>query len=267
MNDSASSRRSTLKFFILVFALAIPFWVIGAVTKQGLPLLANLPVSSLQAVCPLIAAFVLVYREDGLGGIRRLLTRVFDHKRIKPKIWYVPIIFLAPAIMLLSYWAMLLLGRPLPEPYIPIMAMPVLFIVFFVAAVCEESGWSGYAIDPMQCRWSALRAGIILGSVWAIWHVIPWLQANTPTWTAWQFLSTVALRILIVWLYNSTGKSVLSAVLFHDMFNVSEFLFPNYGSHYDPAVTGTITAIVAVIVTFLWGRKTLARYRYARSAT
>ena len=39
-------------------------------------------------------------------------------------------------------------------------------------------------------------------------------------------------------------------------------LFPNYGSHWDPAVAGVITAIVAVIVAFLWGSRTLARYRY-----
>jgi hypothetical protein len=79
-----------------------------------------------------------------------------------------------------------------------------------------------------------------------------------------RFLYSVVLRILIVWLYNNTGKSLFAAILFHDMVNVSEFSFPNYGSYYDPIITGTIIAITAVIVTFLWGSKTLARYRYAR---
>ncbi len=55
----------------------------------------------------------------------------------------------------------------------------------------------------------------------------------------------------------------MAAVLFHDMINVSDSLFPNEGSHYNPAVTGPILGIVALIVTFLWGPKTLARYRYA----
>lgn len=260
MNASAPPKRSLPEFFILVFALAIPFWVFGA---KGLPLQINLPISSLQFVCPFIVALILVYRENGLDGIRRLLKRVLDHKVIKQRIWYVPIIFLPPAIMLLSYWVMRLMGLPLPEPYIPFLAIPIFFIMFFVAAACEETGWSGYVIDPMQDRWGALRAGIILGSVWAIWHAIPWLQVNTPTWTAGQFLSTIGLRILIVWIYNNTRKSVLAAILFHDMFNVSEFLFPNYGSHYDPVVSGIITGIVAAVVAFLWGPKTLAQYRYA----
>ena len=262
---SVSSRKSPQRFFLLVFALSIPFWLIGAMAGRGLPLPMNLPVSALMFPCPLIAALILVYREERLGGVRRLLQRVFDYKRIKPKLWYVPIIFLLPIIYLLSYGIMRLMGRPLPELHIPFLTIPILFIVFFIAAVDEEAGWMGYVVDPMQDRWSALKTGIVLGSVWGILHVVPDIQAHHGlAWIAWQHgVYAVALRILIVWFYNNTGKSVFAAILVHDTDNVSWSLFPNYGSHYDPAVTGAITAIAAVIVTFLWGAKTLARYRYA----
>jgi Protein of unknown function (DUF3995) len=73
----------------------------------------------------------------------------------------------------------------------------------------------------------------------------------------------VAGRILFTWLYNNTGKSLFAAIVFHAMANVSFVLFPNYGSGYDPAIGGAIVAITAVIVTFVWGSQTLARYRYA----
>jgi CAAX protease family protein len=263
MNTSASLKRSPLTFFVLVFALALPFWLLGALVTPIPPI--NLSVSSLQVVCPLIAACILVYREERLGGIKRLLKRVFDFKRIRQKIWYVPIIFLNPLILLLSYGVMLLLGRPLPEqPYIPFLMLPIFFVVFFLAAVGEEVGWTGYATDPMQDRWSALKTGIIIGSVWAIWHVVGFRQEHQWAWVAGQCFSTIVLRVLIVWIYNNTGKSMFAAILFHAMSNVSEFSFPNYGSHYDPAITGAIQAVIAVIVTFLWGSKTLARYRYVR---
>jgi membrane protease YdiL (CAAX protease family) len=264
MNASTSMKRSPLKFFVLVFALSLPFWLLGAIAHHfslGLPF--NLPVSALQFVCPLIAACILVSREEQPGGVKRLLKRAFDVKRIKHKIWYVPIILLMPLIMVLLYEVMLLLGRPLPEPHISFLLIPILFVVFFLPAACEEVGWTGYVTDPMQERWIALTTGLILGAVWAIWHVIPELQANTPVWVAAQFFSTIGLRILIVWLYNNTGKSVFAAILFHDMVNVSEFSFPNNGSHYDPVITGALIAITVVIVTYLWGSKTLARYRYA----
>lgn len=265
MNTSASLKKSPLKFFVLVFALSLPFWLIGAIAEHfsiGLPY--NLPVSALMFPCPLIAALILVYREERRGGIKRLLKRVFDYKRIRQKIWYVPIIFLLPGIYLLSYGVQRLMGLPLPEPHIQFLLIPILFVVFFVAAAGEEAGWMGYAVDPMQDRWSALKTSILLGLVWAIWHVVPDIQAH-QTWAyiAGQRFYSVVLRILIVWLYNNTGKSLFAAILFHDMDNVSVYsLFPN-AYHYDPAITGALTAIAAVIVTFLWGPKTLARYRYA----
>ena len=121
----------------------------------------NLPVSSLMAVCPMIAACILVYREEEGGGIKMLLRRVFDYKDIKPKIWYAPIMLLMPLIMLLSYAVMLLLGRPLPAPDIPFLTIPLLFVVFFLAAVGEEAGWMGYALDPLQERWSALATSLL----------------------------------------------------------------------------------------------------------
>jgi membrane protease YdiL (CAAX protease family) len=146
-----------------VFALSVPFWLLGALAEQpkGLPM--NLPVSSLMTVCPMIAAFILVYREEGRGGIKRLLKRVFAYQSIQHKIWYLPIIFLMPLIMLLSYGVMLLLGRPLPAPEITFLTIPILFVVFFLAAIGEEAGWMGYAVDPLQERLSALATSLLLG--------------------------------------------------------------------------------------------------------
>ena len=256
-------KKSPLPFFVLVFALALPFWLLGALLMPIPPI--NLSVSALQVVCPLIAAVILVYREEKLGGVVRLLKRVFDQRRIKHKIWYVPIIFLLPLLYLLLYGVMRLLGRPLPEePFIPWMTIPIIFVVFFLAAVGEEVGWTGYAVDPMQDRWSALKTGLILGLVWAIWHVVGFRQEQQWAWVAEQCFSTIVLRILMVWLYNNTGKSMFAVILFHTMINVCDFSFPNYGSYYDPAITGAIIAITVVIVTFFWGAKTLAHYRYAR---
>jgi uncharacterized protein len=247
--------RSPLKFFLLVFALSIPFWLIQP---------RDWPISDSVGV-PLMAALILVYREEGGGrGVRRLLSRVLDQWRIRKGIWYVPIIFLMPLLYLLSYGVMRLMGLPFPdELYIPFLLIPLLFILFFILAIGEEVGWTGYVTDPLQGRWSALTTSIILGLVTAIWHFVPLIQmGRAPTWIAWWALGSVSFRILTVWIYNSTGKCLFAAIVFHAMNNLSLALFPNYGSHWDPAVAGVITAIVAVIVTFLWGPRTLARYRY-----
>lgn len=264
MHTGTSSDRSPLKFFLLVLALSIPFWLLGAMAGDLTKILPiKLPISALMTFCPLFAAMILVYKESKLRGVKQLLKRAFDNEKIKVKKWYIPIIFLMPFITLMSYWFMQMTGALLPEPQTLLLSALIFFFIFLIGAIGEEIGWTGYVIDPMQNRWGALKAGLILGSLWAIWHIIPYSQARqTPMWIVWQCISTVFLRIIMVWIYNNTGKSVFATVLFHAMINVSMFLFPNYGSHYNPFVGAIFIILTVVIVVFFWGTKTLARYRY-----
>jgi uncharacterized protein len=262
VHSNASQESLPLKFFLLLFIITIPFWIFGG---NKLPIPIKLPVSALAAFNPLIAALILSYQESGFSGVKELFNKAFDYKKIKNKIWYVPILLLNPLISILSYAIMRFTRLPLPDPIqFPVLIGPVFFVVFFIFGIGEELGWTGYAIDPMQNRWGALKASTLLGLVWAIYHLIPDLQNQQAVdWILWHRLGTVVLRILIVWLYNNTGKSVFSAILFHAMDNLSWALFPNYGSHYDPFVIGMLLCITAVIVILGWGPKTLARYRHA----
>lgn len=216
----------------------------------------------------MVAAFILMYQENKIRGVKELLERVFDYKRIKNKGWYLPALLFMPLTMVISYWLMCWFGLPLPDPDIPLAVIPIFFLSFFIGAVCEELGWTGYGIDPLQERHGALAAGVILGAVWAIWHVIPWYQGHPDlAWVASQFAATVVLRVIMVWLYNNTGKSLFSVILFHTMINVSEYAFPNYGSHFTPFLTFMVVAAVAAMVIFLYGARTLAQYRYASSSS
>ena len=119
--DPITSRtRSPLRFFLLVFVLTIPFWLLGfAVSLQLLP---GLPVSALAFVCPGMAALILAYREGGKSAAARLLKRSFDHDRIKAKIWYAPVILLIPAAHVLAYAVMRLTGTFLPAPQLSVLA-------------------------------------------------------------------------------------------------------------------------------------------------
>jgi membrane protease YdiL (CAAX protease family) len=171
-----------------------------------------------------------------------------------------------PLIYFLSYAIMRLTGMPLPDPKIPLQLAPAFFLMFFPAAAAEETGWMGYAFDPMQNRWGAVKASILLGFVWAIWHLIPDLQGRHPAkWIVWHRFGSVVLRVLIGWIYNKTGKSVLAASLFHTMDSVSWALFPNFGSHYNPFITSMISGLTAIGVILVGRPNKLARNRYARS--
>ena len=177
---------------------------------------------------------------------------------------YIPIVFLMPTIALLSYWYVKITGATKPEPQPSLLAVFIFFFVFLIGALGEEIGWSGYVTDPLQNRYGAVSASIIVGIVWAVWHIIPYSQMHhAQTWIIWQCISTVFLRVFLVWLFNNTGKSIFAVVLFHIMSNISPYLFPNNGPNYDPFIFAILLMVTVVIIIFLWGSKTLVRYRYA----
>ena len=257
-NSKLNNNKSPVKFFLLVFVLSIPFWILAAVAPDFTEILPiKLPISASMTFCPLIAAAILIYKERKFQGVWELLKLSFDFEKIKDKKWYLPIVFLMPVIALLSYGYLKLTGAMLPEPETPLLYIFIFFFVFFIGAIGEEIGWSGYITDPLQNRFGALKASILLGFVWAIWHIIPWSQAHqTPIWIFWQSIGTIFLRIIMVRIFNNTGKSVFAMILFHTTINLSQFLIPNYGSHYDPFIFCILLIITTIAMTFLRGTKT-----------
>jgi uncharacterized protein len=250
-------------FFLLLFALSIPFYILGFVgpdTTKIIPI--NLPISALMTFCPMIAAAILVYRKQKKQGVKQLLKQVFDFKKIKNKKWYLPIVLLLPFIALLSYWYVKFTGVLLPLPPLSLLSVCIFFVVYFIGAIGEELGWSGYIITTMQNKYGALKASIIIGIVWAVWHIIPYYQAHqTSGWIVWQCVGTIFLRIIMVWIFNNTGKSIFAMILFHTMLNISPYLIPNYGVHYNPFIFCMLLMIVVIIIVWLWDAKTLTRYR------
>jgi len=250
-------RNYALDFVLLVTLLTIPLWIFGG---NPLPVPMKLPISALALVTPMIAAVFLTYRQNGFPGVGALFKKVFDFRKIKNKIWFLPVLFLYPLVMVISYLVMRLAKFPLPVPEIPWhLALPFL-LLFFVAGIGEEIGWTAYATDPMLKRWGGLITSLVLGGFWALFHLIPDIQnGQAADWIFLHLLSTVAFRIIIIWVYCNTGGSVFTAILFHAMNNLSWTLFPNYGSHYNPFVTFVVSLPVVAVFIVRWGLKTLPR--------
>ncbi len=263
MIDNKQIYQSPYEFFLLLLALSIPFWVLGFIgpdTTKLLPI--NLPISALMTFCPMIAAAILIYRKQKMLGVKQLLKQVFDFKKIHKKKWYVPIVLLLPIIALLSFWYVKFTRILMPSTTFSLLSICIFFIAYFIAAIGEELGWSGYIITPMQNKYGALRASIIIGIIWAVWHIIPWSQAHqSTTWIFWQSTGTVFLRIIMVWIFNNAGKSVFAMILFHTMINISPYLISNYGANYNPFIFCMLLMIVVIIIIYFWDAETFTKFR------
>jgi CubicO group peptidase (beta-lactamase class C family)/membrane protease YdiL (CAAX protease family) len=116
---------------------------------------------------------------------------------------------------------------------------------YLVQAIPEEVGWRFFALPRLQARHNALVASLILGALWALWHVPLLLTAGGAEATYPKiayFVDIMASAVLYTWLFNNTKGSVLIAVLFHGVSNtVGTFVIAE-------AVVITILAAVVVAV-------------------
>ncbi len=156
-----NKQETILPFFILILLLSIPFWILD--TVYPIELLPGLPLSALGVLAPTLAACILVYKNERFPGVLQLLKRSFDFKRIQKKSWILVAILLNPVIGVLAFGSMRAGGISLPNPAPLTLTVFPLFVVFFISALAEEIGWTGYATEPLMRRWGIVTASLLLG--------------------------------------------------------------------------------------------------------
>ncbi|MCU4744572.1 type II CAAX endopeptidase family protein [Natronoglomus mannanivorans] len=259
------------RFFVIALGVSYLFW---------LPLIAfEYDPFSIPGVVPFAAgalgvpgaAIYLLFRSADEEHRQDYWRRLVDVRRIGLR-WYVVAFLLYPALNVLALTAGVLAGDSIPafERAADLAADPasivsyVLFVLVF-GPLPEELGWRGYALDGLQARSSALRASLILGAVWAVWHVPLFMMEGTYqaglgvlTRQFWQFMAGIlVVSILYTWIYNHTGRSILAAILFHFSGNFSGELVAHgeLGSDF----SFVLALVVAVVVVFVYGPETLTR--------
>ncbi|MFX1357128.1 MAG: CPBP family intramembrane glutamic endopeptidase [Promethearchaeota archaeon] len=246
-----SPQRRLTRFFGLLLLISIPIWIISALTKQFIP--EGLPINHIGFIlvfAPAIVAFILNYRDYGKETAKKLLKRAFDYKRIEHKIWYLPILFLLPIMSFLTLGLIIILGMQFNENSITFEILPLLFIVFIIFAIGEEVGWQGYVFDAMQTKWKNLNSAIILGIIWPIWHIPLFIIQEPPAGLIWilsQCLYMVVLRVLIVWIFNNTNRSIFGAILIHAISNLCTMILPIYSIPLATLITSLMIIITLII--------------------
>jgi membrane protease YdiL (CAAX protease family) len=238
-------------FFLLVLALSVPFYLVG-LTGWRMPRMPMLPVSALMGFVPMFAALILAGQSGGGFAVRRLIARLFEPIGLAGGAWIFLALILMPLVCLIEYLVLREIGVVLPTLSLDGGTVLFLFAAFFVAAIGEELGWQGYAYPALRRNNTALGAALVVGVIWAAWHVIPFVQLGRGVeWILWHSLCAVALRVIIVWLFEAAGQRVLVAVVFHAMINLT---FPALGSAYDPFVAFLILAPMAAVIALVWKR-------------
>ncbi len=207
------ARHALLTFFgVSLGVSAVGMWLAQASGNENLSIL--IPLSpSLIAIAVTAVAF-------GRDGLRAMLKGTFI-AQLNLR-WTLVALLLIPTLAAIAIWVHSRLGGPALALRTTQLLPQV--IVILLISLGEEFGWRGFALPRLQERFSALNASLVLGVVWGVWHFPGYLAGvgvplDLPfaVFLLWAVLAS----ILMTWVYNHTGGSILSAVLFHSAANAT----------------------------------------------
>jgi membrane protease YdiL (CAAX protease family) len=94
----------------------------------------------------------------------------------------------------------------------------------------EEVGWRGYALPRLSTRMGLGPASLLLGIIWATWHLPLFYYFNGDT-RGQSFLlylmQVVPISVTMAWLYWKTNRSLLLVMLFHAAVNNLKDIVPS----------------------------------------
>jgi len=243
MNRNLSTQSNSIKEVTLFFAITLGlayfvFWgplalfqvpTISFVSDIKGPTWAIL-FYMLNGFVPSIVAIILTRVYEGKTGLKKFMKRVIQFK-IGWR-WYLAAI----AVVILSTLGQLLIIHLLGQTFNYmgfVIQLPSFIPLIIIGPLSEELGWRGYALDRLQTKWNALTSSIILGTLWAFWHLPLFYMVGTSQhelhFSFVGFLvGLVALSILFTWLHNNTQRSIWTAIFFHWLFTYSGQVVGSY---------------------------------------
>jgi len=258
---SAISRFPLVAFFGMAFLFS---WI--AVS----PLIFNstLPVEPFQILGalagPTLSAIIVTAILEGRKGIGDFFKRYIQWRA--GFVWWLFVLFgilislntLAAFILGTSVWTEFLknIGLILPTYLITLLVGVIL------GPLWEEPGWRGFALPRLQGQFGPIVGTLILGVLWALWHIPGYLGGWMTVGIVPLILSGMAFSMIATWVYNNTRGSILLMILLHSSSNAaisvgSRVLPANlsdgmnsfvYGG-WIPAITYSVIALVVLIAT------------------
>jgi len=212
------------------------------------------------AIGPVLAAVIVSQVVDGKTGVQALNQGLIRWR--VGLVWYLVAVlgpvFLAIAAQIVTK----LLGLPITIPVSPsnlsLYAMLAL-VINFCANICEEIGWRGFALPRLQKQHNALIATLIVGILWALWHLpLVFLVGNPMAeFPILWFFIIVTNAVIYTWIYNSTKGSILLVALFHGALNIWGPFIPGVSPIADALVNG----VVAIILITVFGKANLSHQK------
>lgn len=226
--------RPLLKYFALVYTATWACWLAAGAISRRTPVPGALAVVAaglflLGTIAPALVALAFTDRNEGRAATQVLLRRVLEW-RVRAR-WYVFAIAYIPALKLMVAVLHRIATGTWPrfgQQAWYVMAGAIMISTWVQAG--EEIGWRGYALPRMSSRFGLASASIILGVIWASWHLPLFFVPQSSTFGQsfpLYLLQVTALSVAMAWLYWRTDGSLLLVMLFHAAVNNTHDIVPS----------------------------------------
>lgn len=245
-----------LVFSVLAFLVAWSVWLPLIASIQGLNSI-RFPTLFywVAGIAPIGSATLVEWIYHGKQGVQQLYSRF----RIQgvPLRWYCAAALLPVCICFVQ---ILVTGGAISSTTI-ILAILALGkgVLLAPIAAFEEVGWRGFALPRLQKWHNALVSSLILGLIWAIWHLpLFWIglfyysDMNLGWWT----VDVLAVSVLVTWLFNNGRGSLWTSCLFHATANMSYATLTHIQG--EPPVS-IVCVLFALVVTLVYKPTNLSR--------
>lgn len=228
--------------------------------------------SQLGALSASLAAIVLVVIEGRKGGLRELIGRVLIW-RVGIQWWAFALFFaIIPSVAAL-YLFNLLGGPAVDWSRLPplVTVIPMFLFLTIAAGIGEEFGWRGFLLPRLQARHNALVSGLIVGVLWAIWHIPLFFIQGTNQYDLQSqggllpailgySLFVIVTSVQFTWVFNNTRGSVLLAAVLHGASNTWGGYIDVYRGHFGGVLTFmAVSVLVSIIIVLMAGPANLSR--------
>lgn len=252
--------RSLLKFFLLTYVLT---WVCFlSVVKMSHAPSPTAPATAilrgllllLGTFAPALTALGVTARDEGRRGVGALLRRMF-HCQVGWR-WYLLAVAYMPAVKLSVALVYRLMTGAWPRFGTDSWSIIVLAIIISTPVQAgEEIGWRGYALPRLAGRFGFARASLLLGLIWACWHLplffLPGADKYGQSFPIWT-LQVVALSVALTWLYAGTDGSLLLTMLMHSAVNQTVGIVPSANLNPGNPFTLSVSLVMWLTTMFLW---------------
>ena len=173
---------------------------------------------------PSLLAIFLTWKMEGLSGLRLLGRRIIQFKLGWR--WYL-FTFL---VVITGTAGQIAINKLLGNTFngnLFLAQLQSFLPLLVLGPLSEEIGWRGYALDSLQTRWNALTSSLIVGLVWAMWHLPLFMMVGTSQHEMGIpfigfLMKFMAISVLFTWLYDNTQQSLWSAILLHWLYTYAD---------------------------------------------